>query len=349
MAHMIDETTGRAAMAYAGATPWHGLGQALTPGADIETWTREAGLAYKVLESPVLYNSPAASELQSWPNRKVLHRSDTGAPLAVVSDGYRVVQPGEVMDFFRELVKIGGFQLETAGALSDGKRVWALASVGDAAPVVSRDIVRPYLLLATSYDGTMATVAKFTAIRVVCNNTITAAVGGYSNGAPVKGEAETNLGYLKSAVRVLHSENFKADAVRLELGIAADAWERFLINSRQLAGQGMSAAEADDFLSALLAPWDKASRDIKESKAFRRITSLFNGGAIGHDIPGVSGTRWAMLNAVTELVDHERGRSDNTRIESAWFGTGAALKSRAVELLTAGPDAWESEREKLAA
>ena len=349
MAHMIDTTTGRAAIAYAGATPWHGLGQALTPGADIDTWTREAGLAYKVLESPVLYNSPAASELQSWPNRKVLHRSDTGAPLAVVSDGYRVVQPGEVMDFFRELVKLGGFQLETAGALSDGKRVWALASVGDAAPVVSRDIVRPYLLLATSYDGTMATVAKFTAIRVVCNNTITAAVGGYSNGAPVKGEAETNLGYLKSAVRVLHSENFKADAVRLELGIAADAWERFLINSRQLAGQGMSAAEADDFLSALLAPWDKASRDIKESKAFRRITSLFNGGAIGHDIPGVSGTRWAMLNAVTEMVDHERGRSDNTRIESAWFGTGAALKSRAVELLTAGPDAWESEREKLAA
>lgn len=349
MAHMIDETTGRAAMAYAGATPWHGLGQALTPGADIDTWTREAGLGYKVLESPVLYNSPAASELQSWPNRKVLHRSDTGAPLAVVSDGYRVVQPGEVMDFFRELVKLGGFQLETAGALSDGKRVWALASVGDAAPVVSRDIVKPYLLLATSYDGTMATVAKFTAIRVVCNNTITAAVGGYSNGAPIKGEEETNLGFLKSAVRVLHSENFKADAVRLELGIAADAWERFLINSRQLAGQGMSAAEADDFLSALLAPWDKASRDIKESKAFRRITSLFNGAAIGHDIPGVSGTRWAMLNAVTEMVDHERGRTDNTRIESAWFGTGAALKSRAVELLTAGPELWESEREKLAA
>jgi len=340
MAHMIDQSTGQTAMAYIGATPWHGLGQALTPGASIETWTQQAGLGYTVLESPVLYRSPAATELQSWPNRKVLHRSDTGAPLAVVSDGYRVVQPGEVMDFFRELVEIGGFQLETAGALSDGKRVWALASVGDAAPVVSRDIVKPYFLLATSYDGTMATVAKFTAVRVVCNNTITAAVGGYANGAPIKGEAETSLGYLKSAVRVLHSENFKADAVRLQLGIAANAWEKFLINSRQLAGQGMSAAEADDFLVALLKPWDRAARDIKESRAFGRILQLFNGGAIGADIPGVAGTRWAMLNAVTELVDHERGRSKNTRVESAWFGSGAALKSRAVELLTAGPDAW---------
>lgn len=349
MAHMIDQSTGRSAIAYTGATPWHGLGQALTPGASIETWTAEAGLGYTVLESPVLYNSPAASELQSWPNRKVLHRSDTGAPLAVVSDGYRVVQPGEVMDFFRELVKIGGFQLETAGALSDGKRVWALASVGEAAPVVSRDIVRPYLLLATSYDGTMATVAKFTAIRVVCNNTITAAVGGYSNGAPIKGEEETNLGYLKSAVRVLHSENFKADAVRMELGIAANAWEKFLINSRQLAGQGMDQAEADAFLVALLKPWNRAARDIKESRAFGRVLQLFNGGAIGADLPGVAGTRWAMLNAVTELVDHERGRSNNTRIESAWFGSGAALKSRAVELLTAGPEAWAVESEKAAA
>ena len=212
MAHMIDTTTGRAAIAYTGQTPWHGLGQALTPGADVDTWTREAGLAYDVLESPVQYSTPASTGPQTWPARKVLHRSDTGAPLAVVSDSYHVVQPSEVMDFFRKLVDLGGFQLETAGALSDGRRVWALASVGDAAPVVDRDLVRPYLLLGTSYDGTMATVAKFTAIRVVCNNTITAAVGGYSNGRVIKGESETATGYLRSAVRVLHSERFQDKA-----------------------------------------------------------------------------------------------------------------------------------------
>jgi phage/plasmid-like protein (TIGR03299 family) len=204
MSHMIDETTGTAAIAYAGATPWHGLGQALTPGQSIETWTKEAGLDYTVLESPVMYDSPAASVPQVWPNRKVLHRSDTGAPLAVVSDNYNVVQPSAVMGFFSELVRIGGFEMETAGALSDGRRVWALAKVGDAAPVVDGDLVKPYILLGTSYDGTMATVAKFTAIRVVCNNTITAAVGGYSNGAPIRGEADSDKGYLKSAVRVLH-------------------------------------------------------------------------------------------------------------------------------------------------
>ena len=337
MAHMIDTTTGRAAMAYTGQTPWHGLGQALTPGADVDTWTRQAGLGYTVLESPVQYSTPATTELQSWPARKVLHRSDTGAPLAVVSDSYHVVQPAEVMDFFRKLVDLGGFQLETAGALSDGRRVWALASVGDAAPVVDRDLVRPYLLLGTSYDGTMATVAKFTAIRVVCNNTITAAVGGYAGGRVIKGESETTTGYLRSAVRVLHSERFDADAVRLQLGIVAGAWESFLVQSRQLAGVPMDTLQADEFLAELLAPYHTSAKPLQDSKAYRRALELFHGQAIGADLPGVAGTRWAMLNAITQLVDHERGRSNNTRMESAWFGAGAALKARAAELLAADP------------
>jgi phage/plasmid-like protein (TIGR03299 family) len=181
----------------------------------------------------------------------------------------------------------------------------------------------------------MATVAKFTAIRVVCNNTITAAVGGYSNGAPIKGEAETAKNYLRSAVRVLHSERFDADRVRMQLGIVADAWEGFLVQARELADRPMVEAEADAFLRSLLEPYHTAAKPIEETKAYRRVMALFHGAAIGSDIAGVMGTRWGMLNAVTELVDHERGRSNNTRMESAWFGAGAALKARAAELLAA--------------
>ena len=318
MAHMIDTTTGTAAIAYAGITPWHGLGQALTPDASIETWTREAGLNYTVQESPVLFQTDAASAPEEFKGRKVLHRSDTGGALAVVSDGYRVVQPSDVMGFFGKLVELGGFQMETAGVLSHGRRVWALAKVNQGADIVEGDTVRPYVLLGTSYDGTMATVAKFTSVRVVCNNTITAAV---------------NSG--ESQIRVLHSERFNADDVRLQLGIVANQWERFLVQSRKLAGETMTGEQADEFVTELLKPYHTGKIEIKDSRAFKRIIELFNGRAIGSDIQGVAGTRWAALNAVTELVDHERGRSDNTRMESAWFGTGAALKNRALELLSA--------------
>jgi phage/plasmid-like protein (TIGR03299 family) len=181
----------------------------------------------------------------------------------------------------------------------------------------------------------MATVAKFTAIRVVCNNTITAAVGGYAGGRVIKGESETTTGYLRSAVRVLHSERFDADAVRLQLGIVAGAWESFLVQSRQLAGVPMDTLQADEFLAELLAPYHTSAKPLQDSKAYRRALELFHGQAIGADLPGVAGTRWAMLNAITQLVDHERGRSNNTRMESAWFGAGAALKARAAELLAA--------------
>ncbi len=330
MGHMIDETTGRAAIAYAGQTPWHGLGQQLSEGADIDTWTREAGLGYSVQACDVQYETPAVTGLQSWPERKVLTRSDTGAPLAVVSKDYRVVQPAEVMDFFRKLTDIGGFQMETAGALSHGRRVWALARVGDGAPVVDGDLVKPYLLLGTSYDGTMATIAKFTAIRVVCNNTITPAVNSRAD--------ETDKGYLKSSVRVLHSAQFDADAVRLQLGIVADQFERFIVQSRQLARIDMKFPEADQFVQELLRPYHQSALEITDTKAYKRVIELWQGRAIGSDILSASkssGSRWAMLNAVTQLVDHERGRSDNTRLESAWFGTGAALKNRALELLAA--------------
>lgn len=318
MAHMIDETTGRAAMAYVGAAPWHGLGQQLTPGASIEDWTREAGLAYTVLESPVLYKTEAATEPEVFKGRKVLHRSDTGAALSVVSDGYRTVQPAEVMGFFGKLAEIGGFEMETAGALSHGRRVWALARVSAAAEILAGDTVRPYVLLATSYDGTMATTGKFTAVRTVCNNTIVRALA--------DGGRE---------VRVLHSERFDPDKVRLELGIVADSWERFLLESRALAGQPMTTTEADEFVRALLEPYHTGRLEITETKGYRRVMDLFRGSAIGSHIPGVAGTRWAMLNAVTEMVDHERGRTGSTRLESAWFGTGAALKNRAMELLAA--------------
>lgn len=330
MGHMIDESTGRAAIAYAGRTPWHGLGQQLSEGADIDTWTREAGLGYSVQACDVQYETPAVTGLQSWPERKVLTRSDTGAPLAVVSKDYRVVQPAEVMDFFRKLTDIGGFQMETAGALSHGRRVWALARVGDGAPVVDGDLVKPYLLLGTSYDGTMATIAKFTAIRVVCNNTITPAVNGRAD--------ETDKGYLKSSVRVLHSAQFDADAVRLQLGIVADQFERFIVQSRQLARIDMNFTQADQFVQELLRPYHQSALEITDTKAYKRVIELWQGRAIGSDILSASkssGSRWAMLNAVTQLVDHERGRSDNTRLESAWFGTGAALKNRALELLAA--------------
>ncbi len=130
MAHEIDFSTGRAAMAYVGETPWHGLGQNLQPGADIETWQQAAGMDWRVLRSKVRFATSCNPEvLTVWDKQHVLFRSDTKAPLGVVSHKYQIVQPKQVLEFFRDLVAEAGFALETAGCLFDGRRFWALARV----------------------------------------------------------------------------------------------------------------------------------------------------------------------------------------------------------------------------
>jgi phage/plasmid-like protein (TIGR03299 family) len=336
MAHQIDTTTGQAAMAYVGEAPWHKLGQRLTAGADLETWRCEAGLAYSVERTPVLFqraHAGASDRIEAMEGRDVLYRSDTGAALSVVSrGGYHVVQPGEVLEFFGRLAEAGGFVLETAGALSDGKRVWGLARVNDGAPVVGHDTVRPYLLLATSYDGTMATTAKFTAIRVVCHNTLTMAAASETG---AQSEQDVTEGPVVQCVRVPHMTKFDAGAVRQQLGIVLTAWDRWLVQARLLAQVDVTEAQADRLVFDLLSgvqrpPKGQPLPDVRASRSYKRLMSLFGGEQIGADLCGTS-SAWALLNAVTDHVDHERGRSDDTRMTSAWFGAGEGLKLRAWE------------------
>jgi phage/plasmid-like protein (TIGR03299 family) len=333
MAHMIDQSNGMNAIAYVGTTPWHGLGQALTPGASLDTWRKEAGLDYEVLRTTAHFESN--SIMLPFVGKDILYRSDTLTPLSVVGNSYNVVQPTEVLEFFGKLAEIGGFELETAGVLSNGKRIWALAKVNDGAPVIGHDVVRPYVLLATSYDGTMATIAKFTAIRVVCNNTIAMAVGA-ADGAG-KLETDTEGKAVSSLVRVTHNQKFDPGEVRRSLGIAADIYDKWLINTRLLAERGMSVDQADVFTCQLISPLLKNAStvvDVRKSKPYKEIMNRFTGGMIGGDLTGGL-NRWRMLNAVTEYTDWARGRSVDTRLQSAWFGDAAGVKDRAYSLLAA--------------
>ena len=203
MAHEIQT------MAYVDAVPWHGLGNKLTPNQPIEVWQNEAGMDWRINETEVLYSVSGGDglHLKSNPDNKVLFRSDTHSPLSVVSKRYKVVQPHDVLEFYRDLVSVGGFELETAGVLKGGKKLWALAKTGQETLLRGNDRVKAYLLLATSCDGSLCTTAQFTSVRVVCNNTLQLAVGD-SGGA----------------VKVPHSTEFDPQQVKQTLGLGLSSW-----------------------------------------------------------------------------------------------------------------------------
>lgn len=328
MAHQLDFTKGQAAIAFRGATPWHGLGAEILPQDDIEDIRIKAGLDYDVNRSVVLYDTQSfadGTKLQTNTKKDsfVLYRSDTGDALSIVSDRYQVVQPKEVVEFYRDLTEKYGYELEVVGALSGGKRVWALANTTKATQLRDNDEVKGYLLLATSYDGTMATQARFTSVRVVCNNTLTLASG--------EGRAD---------VTVPHSTKFDADKVKLQLQVG-EAWERYTEQMGQLQRTTISR---DDTVRLFLDAYfglrtqqqiDKHFEDEKRAKSGEKLIArlteaLFN--SPGANLASARGTLWGALNAVTYDVDHQLpSRSADTRLNKAWFGTGNAVKQRAFE------------------
>ncbi|NMG31769.1 DUF932 domain-containing protein, partial [Aromatoleum evansii] len=154
MAHLVQQ------IAYVGAEPWHGLGNSLPEKQPLEVWQKAAGMDWTIQETPVRFMAESAGNLgsiHSFDEQKVLYRSDTKDALSVVSQRYKVVQPREVLEFYRDLTDVSGFQLETAGVLKGGKKFWALARTGQSTALKGNDQVNGYLLLATSCDGTLAT------------------------------------------------------------------------------------------------------------------------------------------------------------------------------------------------
>lgn len=312
MAHHVEQ------MAYVGQTPWHGLGNQLSANQPIEVWQQQAGMDWDIKESPVQFMD-AVDETQSrlitFPQSKVLYRSDTQTPLSVVSQRYQVVQPREILEFYRDLTEVSGFQLETAGVLKGGKKIWALARTGHSATIQANDVTNAYVLLATACDGTLATTAQFTAVRVVCNNTLAVAIDDS-----------------KGAVKVPHSTTFDAEAVKRQLGISVSNWDTFMYRMKLLSQRKVKHAEAERFFKQLFTdPSQDFSRKPNE-QAMVKTLDIYNGRGRGAELGSSNSTALGLLNSVTEFIDHERrARNTDYRLDSAWFGHGAMLKQKALD------------------
>lgn len=312
MAHLIEQ------MAYVDATPWHGLGNQLTSKQPIEVWAQQSGISFDIKETPVRFMTESAGSLgaiMSFPEQKVLFRSDTNAPLSVVSQRYQVVQPREILEFYRDLTEISGFELETAGILKGGRKIWALAKTNQSATLKGNDTINGYLLLATACDGTLATTAQFTSIRVVCNNTLAVAL---ANGS--------------GAVKVPHSTSFDPQAVKKQLGISIPAWDAFMYRMKTLSERKVKSHEAMNYFLRVFTDPTTTATGLTNERAMKKVQALYDGHGKGAELASSRGTAFGLLNSVTEYVDHERrARSVDHRLESAWFGAGAALKQKALD------------------
>jgi len=345
--HQLVSINGTTEMAFVGETPWHHLGQQLPAGCTVEQMVKAAHMEWKIKRSRIRFADGigvSADSLHVITDQHVLFREDTKQPLGIVSDGYRIVQPAQVIEFFDNLVRSQGYELCTAGVLFGGKKFWALAKVAEGA-VVGKDRIGAYVLLTSSCDGSSATEGRFTAIRVVCNNTFTMATGE------------------KAAAKITHRSKFNVAQMQQRMGLVKDSFAAYLEDARRLAAQRISDRDAAAIVRKLLRPTEVAAEEAKlevadaaavlarisgnttamqagDDKATRapkgeaEILALFRGHGHGAQLAGSQGTAWGLLNAVTEYVDHKaQAKSIDHRVDRAFFGSGDELKQSAMTLL----------------
>jgi phage/plasmid-like protein (TIGR03299 family) len=333
MAHELTQQANKYEFAFlkSDGTAWHGHGQGMEDTDGEEAWTEQSGMGFTIRRSKVRYatsvGEAVAGQFVEMPEQIVLFRSDNKKALGVVSDKYKVVQPADIFKFFFGVAEVEGLTMSAAGTLFGGRRMWATAKIGEGSPISKQDKIGAYLLLCTSADGTLATEARVTMIRAVCQNTLQAA----------RSEGKAN-------VRLSHKTKFDASDVHKKLGTlrVKDTWNHFQGQMAQLAETPLTLSGGQDFVLKLLAGGAQQVAEMKgpeadkirESLGYKRIMELFGGEQKGFELPGVKGTAYGMLQACTEYADHfQRTTSAENRFASAQWGAGADLKNDAFQTL----------------
>lgn len=331
MSHEIDMTTGKAAIAYAGGSVWHKLGTRFDELMTSEQALEAAGLNFEVKKFPAFFYSPESgtdSDYRCVADRYVTVRTDTMTGLGTVGRSYEPIQNASSFDFMDSLIDQGKVRYEVAGAIRGGSTVWMLAKLPAEVRVSHDDVSNCYLLLTNSHDGSKACSVAFTAIRVVCANTLRLA---------------KQVG-LKHEIKIRHSGTIsgKLAAAQEALGLANESFYEYGQQARAMSfREYRNQQEVDQFINGVLGVRAMDDMTSQQKTTRNNLMDLIETG-MGTDLPGVKGTYWGLLNAVTEYVDHKRpsrvgkGKdSDEVRLEAVTWGGGAVMKERAYELALA--------------
>jgi phage/plasmid-like protein (TIGR03299 family) len=302
-------------MAYAGATPWHGIGTALEE-ADLYDWPRvceKAGLNWDAELVPLL-----TADTQAKVESKAVRRQSDGRILGVVGPRYTVLQNRDAFQWFTPFLDAKEAALHTAGSLRQGSRVWVLAKLNREPLVIAEgDEVEKYLLLSHSHDGSLAVRVGFTPIRVVCANTLSMAHGSDAS----------------KLIRVKHTREIHENLANIrEVVDAADAeFEATAEQYKLLARKSINQADLVRYVKKVLRVEEGQEPSTRLSNTIAEIIALAESGQ-GNTVPAVSGTYWSAYNGFTQWLSYSRGRNPESRLNSLWFGDGASLNKQGLEV-----------------
>jgi len=342
MAHNINHNsiTGKDAFFSVKEKAWHGLGQIVEDYPTSEQAIIYAGLDYEVTKQPLFtYDAENASPetapdgIQISEQEIKTHfatvRTDTAQILGVVGSKYEIVQNRTAFSFFDSLVQDGsGIKYETAGALGNGERIFITAKMPDVLRIGRNDDIEQYIFLTTSHDGSGSIMAAFTPVRIVCNNTLNAALRNNSNAVFIKHTANAEM-KLQEAARII--------------SISQTTGELLEHTFNQWAKIRVSDAETKKLIRLAMAPNKEVFKAIAEdntafqfSQQFENICGKVNEYAFTAEtqqMQTTAGTLFGAYNAVTGYYQNvNEYKSDSHKVNSIMFGTALDRTKSAFEI-----------------
>ena len=305
-------------MAYANATPWHGIGTPVSSELTTDEMLKSASLDWLVLKKPAMVDvgedGPVFGE--DW---FMLVRDKDKKILGPCGKKYVPIQNKEIFDFLKKFVEAGHMTLETAGSLDGGRQVWALAKLNKGFKVVKGDDVEGYLLISLPHIWGKAGIIQFTPIRVVCMNTLVMALQSQSSGK----------------FRFPHIQSFSAVEYAAEeaLGISVELLNQFKEQSQHLSKRKYTEHKLEQYIATLFQPDVAKAKQGDIRPQFKR-TAMDAYDCVHRQptVKSVEGSWWNALNGVTYYTDHVAGQDRAKALESAWYGQRAALKRKALDL-----------------
>lgn len=316
MSHELEIINGEASMAYRYDseidTPWHGLGFKITEAVSPAEMMKIAKLDWNVTKIPMSYEYEGKTVTTS---RQALVRSSDGKMLDAVTKDWNPCQNSTAFEFFTDWTEAGDMEMNTAGSLRGGQTVWALAKIKEGAfEACKGDTVESYLLFTNPHQYGKSIEVRQTNIRVVCNNTLTLALSRKAN----------------SMIRINHSREFNAEMVKETLNYTKAATELYHQKAQFLATKHCTPEQIHEYLNKLFPIGDDARRPDREySKPAQKIYDVIETQP-GADL--APGTFWNLWNAVTYSTNHVLGNSQDSRLNSVWFGRNQTKNIEALNL-----------------
>jgi len=299
MAHELETQNGAVSFASFREPAWHNLGTVF----DTEKNTNEMLVAANLnnwnvrledLEIPTTLVSDKNYQYVVRTNPTDKTQTDV---LGIVGERYVPLQNEDLFSFGDNILD-GGGRWETAGSIRGGRVVFgslALERETVLDPNGVADVVKTYLLINTSHDGSIAIQASITPVRVVCANTLNVALNRTKKKDGVK-----------QSFKIRHTQTAegKITVARQALGMANSYMDEFDKMAHAMIAKEISAK---DFNDIILAAYPKPDLDTKGAvKKWENKVDMINDIYTGEFNGMISGNAWGAFNALTERLDWYR-------------------------------------------